>query len=174
MSKTSILAAGLTAALLCGAAAAQSGGSADKASQKFLTNAMEGDYAEIDVGKLAQEKGTTKAIKDFGAKLVTDHTAHLDKAKQVASQIGVKDPGGASVAEKAEYLKLKLLSGATFDRTFAKDMVSDHRGDIEEYQREANKADPVGDFAKQSLPTLQDHLQTAQSLTQQTQTTGSK
>jgi putative membrane protein len=169
-----MLAIGLAAALMCGAAAAQSTGSADSASQKFMTTAMEGDYAEIDVGKLAQEKGTSQAVKDFGAKLVQDHTANLDKAKQVASQIGVKDPGGASYAEKAEYLKLKVLSGATFDRTFAKDMVSDHQEDIKAFQQEAAKTGPAADFAKATLPTLQQHLQLAQSAAQQAETTGSK
>jgi putative membrane protein len=168
-----ILAAGFAAAMALSATGAQAQ-SADKASQKFITNAMEGDYAEIDVGKLAQEKGTSQAVKDFGQKLVTDHSAHLDKAKQLASQLGVKDPGGASVMEKGEYLKLKILSGATFDRTFAKDMVSDHKKDIQAFQKQAAKTGPAADFAKESLPTLQDHLQTAQSLTQQTQTTGSK
>ena len=176
MIRTSILAAGLAAglavALLGTPAIAQSASDDKAAAQKFLTDAMEGDYAEIAVGKLAQEKGTNQAVKDFGAKLVADHTAHLDKAKQVASQLGVKDPGGASILENAEYLKLKVLSGSTFDRTFAKDMVSDHENAIEEFRKEAVNSGPVGEFAKESLPTLEQHLQIAQSLT--LQTTGSK
>jgi putative membrane protein len=171
MTRNLILAAGLAAAVALSMTAAQAQ-SADKASQKFMTNAMEGDYAEIDVGKLAQEKGTTQAVKDFGAKLVADHGKNLSMAKQVASQVGVKDPGGASISDKAEYLKLKVMSGATFDRTFAKDMVSDHQKEIKDFQQQAAKTGPTADFAKQTLPTLQDHLQIAQSLTQQT--TGSK
>ncbi|HEX3710798.1 MAG TPA: DUF4142 domain-containing protein [Pseudolabrys sp.] len=173
MTRNLMLAAGLAAAVALSMTAAQAQ-SADKASQKFMTNAMEGDYAEIDVGKLAQEKGTNQAVKDFGAKLVADHGKNLDTAKQVASQVGVKDPGGASISDKAEYLKLKVLSGATFDRTFAKDMVSDHQTTIKNFQRQAAKTGPAADFAKQTLPALQDHLQIAQSLTRQTQTTGSK
>jgi putative membrane protein len=133
---------------------------------------MEGDYAEIDIGKLAEQKGTTQAARDFGQQLVKDHSENLERAKQVASQLGVKDPGGASVMQKAEYLKLKVLSGATFDRSFAKDMVSDHQADIKEFEKQKN--DPAGQFAQDTLPTLQTHLQMAQWLTQQTQTTGSK
>jgi len=170
MMRKAILATGLAAALIGGAAMAQQ--KVDSDSQKFLTNAMEGDYAEIDVGKLAQEKGTSQAVKDFGAKLVQDHSANLQKAKQLASQLGVKDPGGASVSQKANYLKLKVLSGNTFDSTFAKDMVSDHQSDIKEFQEESGKGDQVAQFAKDTLPTLQQHLQMAQSLQQQT--TGSK
>jgi putative membrane protein len=169
------VAAGLAAALLCGAAAAQSTNtSAGKASQKFMTNAIEGDLAEIDVGKLAQQKGTTQAVRDFGQTLVSDHTANKDQADKVAQQLGMSAPTGSSFGEKAEYLKLKVLSGKTFDRTFAKDMVSDHQKDIKAFQRQAAKSGPAADFAKQSLPTLQKHLQMAQDLQNKAQTTGSK
>jgi putative membrane protein len=174
MKRTSLLALGMAVALSGAAGVALAQDKVDSASQKFLTSAMEGDYAEIDVGKLAQEKGTSQAVKDLGAKLVEDHTAHLQKAKQVADQVGVKDPGGASIMEKASYAKLKALSGATFDRTFAKDMVSDHQSDIKEYKKEAAKSDPVGQLAKDTIPTLEDHLKMAQSASQEAQTTGSK
>ena len=170
-----MLALGLAAALLCGTAAAQSNDTAaDKAAQKFMTNAIEGDLAEIDVGKLAQQKGTTQAVRDFGQTLVNDHTANKDKADQVAKQLGMSAPTGSSIGEKAEYLKLKVLSGKTFDSTFAKDMVSDHQDDIKAFEQQATKSGPAADFAKQSLPTLRQHLQMAQDLQNQSQTTGSK
>jgi putative membrane protein len=78
------------------------------------------------------------------------------------------------VTQKAGYLKLKVLSGDTFDRTFAEDMVKDHQADISEFQKESQKSDPAGNFAKDTLPTLKQHLQQAQQLTQQTQTSGSR
>jgi putative membrane protein len=169
-----MLAIGFAAAMALSASAAQAQ-SADKDSQKFIKAAIEGNYAEIDIGKLAQEKGKSDAVKQFGAMLVKDHGAANDKAKQVASQLGVTPPTGSGVAAKAEYLKLKVLSGDTFDRSFAKGMVKDHQGDIKEFQKASQKSDPAGAFAKETLPTLQKHLQEAQSLAQKTQqTTGSK
>jgi putative membrane protein len=163
---------GLAAAMaLAASAQAQS---ADKASQKFIKAAIQGDLAEIDAGQLAQQKSSNPAVKSFGEMLVKDHTDHKDKAAQVASQIGVTPPTGTSVAQKAEYLKLKALSGASFDRVFARDEIKDHQADIKEFQKEAQKSDSAGALAKESLPTLQKHLQAAQQLTQQSQTTGSK
>jgi putative membrane protein len=47
-------------------------------------------------------------------------------------------------------------------------MVKDHRQDIKEYQKEASKDDAAGKLAKETLPVLQKHLQTAQSLEKQT------
>jgi putative membrane protein len=53
-------------------------------------------------------------------------------------------------------------------------MVKDHQADIREFQTEAQKNDPAGSFAEQTLPTLQNHLQEAKTLVEQTETTGSK
>ena len=147
---------------------------ADSASQSFIKSAIEGNYAEINVGKLAQEKGKSDAVKQFGQTLVTDHTAANEKAIAAAKEIGVTPPTGSGLMEKGTYLKLKVLSGDTFDRSFANSMVSDHKADIKEFQKESSKTDAAGQFAKQTLPTLQKHLQQAQQLARETQTTGSK
>jgi putative membrane protein len=172
MKWNSMLAIGVAAALTLAATAALAQ-SADKASQTFIKSAIEGNLAEIDVGKLAQQKSTNPAVKSYGEMLVTDHSKANEKAKQAASQIGVTPPTGSSLAEKAEYLKLKVLSGASFDRTFANDMIKDHQADIKEFQKETRKSDAAGQFAKDALPILQKHLQAAQQLTQESKTTGS-
>jgi putative membrane protein len=149
---------------------------ADKDSQKFIKAAIEGNMAEVDVGKLAQEKGKSAAVKKFGQMLIDDHGKANEQAKTAASQVGVEPPSGSSIGEKATYLKLKVLSGDTFDKSFANTMVSDHQSDIKEYQKASGKSDAVGQYAKQALPTLQKHLKEAQALQQELkqQTTGSK
>jgi putative membrane protein len=196
MKKNAMLAAGLAAAMALSMTAAQAqnnmgspgapaGGNsattsnnnnnankADKDSQSFIKTAIEGNIGEIDAGKLAQQKGKSDAIKQFGAMLEKDHGAANEKAKQVASQLGVDPPTGSKMSAKATYLKLKVLSGDTFDRSFAKSMVSDHQSDIKAYQKAAAKSDAAGAYAKEILPKLQEHLQEAQSLVRETATTG--
>ena len=150
---------------------------ADKDSQKFIKAAIEGNMAEVDVGKLAQEKGKSDAVKKFGQMLQTDHGKANEEAKSAAQNVGVEPPSGASVGEQATYLKLKVLSGDTFDKSFANTMVSDHQKDIKEYQKASGKNDAVGEYAKKTLPTLQTHLKEAQQLQAQLKqqaTTGSK
>jgi len=150
---------------------------ADKDSQKFIKNAIEGNMAEVDVGKLAQEKGKSDAVKKFGQMLQTDHGKANEAAKSAAQNVGVEPPSGASIGEQATYLKLKVLSGDTFDKSFANTMVSDHQKDIKEYQKASGKNDAVGEYAKKTLPTLQMHLKEAQQLQAQLKqqaTTGSK
>jgi len=148
----------------------QSQAQPDKDSQKFIKAAIEGNLAEIDVGKLAQEKGQSPAVKQFADMLVKDHSEANVKAQEVAGQLKVEPPTGSSIMQKATYTKLKLLSGATFDSSFANTMVSDHESDIKEYQKEAQKSDAAGKYAKAALPTLQKHLQEAQKLQKELET----
>jgi putative membrane protein len=171
------LTAGVVAALtLAGAAQAQDK-PADKDSQKFIKSAIEGNIAEVDVGKLAQEKAKSAEAKNFAQMLASDHSKANDEAKAAASKVGVEPPSGSSISQKATYAKLKLLTGDAFDKSFANSMVSDHESDIKEYQKAAAKNDAVGQYAKQTLPHLQQHLKEAKALQQklnQKQTTGSK
>jgi putative membrane protein len=138
---------------------------ADKASQKFITEAVQGNLAEVQVGKLAQEKGQSEGVRTFGQTLASDHSAANEKATQVAQQLGVTAPSEPNAKQKATYAKLSKLSGDAFDRAFAKEMVADHKKDIKEYQNEARKKnDPAAQYAQETLPVLQKHLGMAQKL----------
>jgi putative membrane protein len=142
---------------------------ANKESVKFIKAAVEGNIAEIDAGKLAQEKGKSDGVKQYGAMLEKEHGAANEKAITAAKSLGVDPPTGSSVGQKATYLKLKVLSGDTFDRNFSTGMVKDHEKDIKEYQKASMRNDAAGTYAKETLPTLQQHLKAAQSLNQQVQ-----
>jgi putative membrane protein len=171
MVRTPLLAISVAAALaVSGAALAQK--KADKDSQSFIKKAIEHNYAEIDLGKLAQEKGKSPEVKQFGATLVKDHSDANEKAIAAAKQMNVNPPGSADMMHQASYLKFKALSGDSFDKSFANSMVKDHQADIKDFQKESQKSDAAGQFAKEILPKLQEHLQMAQSL-QKSTTTGS-
>jgi putative membrane protein len=59
---------------------------------------------------------------------------------------------------------MSKLSGDNFGREFARHMVADHKKNIEDYEKAAKKNDSAGAYAKEALPTLQKHLEAAQSL----------
>jgi putative membrane protein len=148
---------GLMLLALVGAASA-------KPNQAFLTDAIQGNLAEIAMGKLAQTSGASDAVRSFGQVLVKDHSASNDKATSLAQAQGVTPPTEPKPEAKKEYEKLTKLSGEAFDKEFAKHMVADHKKDIAEFERQAKGSDDVASFAKDTLPTLQKHLQTAESL----------
>jgi putative membrane protein len=145
--------------LLFTAAAAQ-----DKASQKFITEAIEGNLAEVSMGELAQKNAQGANVKAFGQMLASDHGAALQEAKEAATSLGVTQPAGPNAKQKADYDKLAKLNGAAFDKAFAQHMVMDHKKDIAAYRKASKVKDAAGQYAQKTLPTLQKHLETAQSI----------
>jgi putative membrane protein len=149
----------MAALLVSGSASAQ-----DKASQPFLTEAIQGNLAEVQMGQLAQKNGSSDAVKQFGQMLVKDHGESNQKAMSVASSMGVTAPTQPNSKQKATYNRLAKLTGNQFDRAFAKDMIADHKSDIRAFEKESTKNDAAGSYAKETLPTLRQHLQAAESL----------
>ena len=168
--KTLIVCIGLATAFAGAASGAWAQSKAsDRASQAFITKAVQGNLAEVQMGQLAQEKGSSDAVRSYGQMLQQDHTAAAQKSTAVATQLGVTPPSEPSKTQKAMHHSLAKLSGAAFDKKFATEMVKDHKKEIAEYRKAAKKqGDPAGAYASETLPTLQKHLETAQSLTTNT------
>jgi putative membrane protein len=112
----------------------------------------------------AQKSGSDQ-VKQFGTRMVDDHSKANDDLKQVASSKGIPLPSALDSEHKSKMAKLEKLSGAQFDRAYMDDMVSDHKKDVAEFEKQAksgNDADIKG-FASKTLPTLQQHLSLAES-----------
>jgi putative membrane protein len=139
---------------------------AESPDSSFMKNAAEGGMSEVELGQLAQQKGTNPAVKDFGAMMVKDHSAANEKLKSLAASKQVSLPDSPSVMQKATKTKLNMLSDDTFDKSYVKGMIEDHKTDIKEFQKEASEGkDPDAKaFAVATLPTLQAHLTKIQSI----------
>ncbi len=150
--------------LVAGAAVAAPKAQSSAKDQRFMTEAIEGDLSEVNMGKLAQQKGGSDQVKQFGQALAQDHGDHLQKAQQLASQNGLQAPSEPNKQQTAIYNRLEGLSGDRFDKAFAQAMVRDHEKDIKKYEKEAAAKSPLSDFAQQTVPVLQKHLDMAKSL----------
>ncbi len=137
----------------------------DTASQAFIKKAIQGNLAEIAAGGLAQQKAASDAVKQYGQLLQSDHTTANQKAMEAAKTLSVEAPTEPDGAQKSEYQTLSGEQGAKFDRDFVAMMVKDHNQAIALYQQEASASDAAGQYAKESLPTLQQHLAKAEQLT---------
>jgi putative membrane protein len=154
----------LVAGIVAGLIASSPSFAQDKVSQKFLKEAIEGNLAEVQMGQLAEKNGKSDGVRSFGQMLQKDHSEASQKATAAANQMSMSPPTEPNSKQKAMYEKMSKLSGDSFHRAFAKEMVTDHKKDIKEYEKEAKKKDTAGAYAKETLPTLQKHLETAQSL----------
>lgn len=137
-----------------------------RADRKFIEEATEGGLAEVELGKLAQQKSQSTMVKEFGSRMVQDHSKANDELKEIAESKGVQLPGAPDKEHQKDVEKLSKLSGAEFDREYAAHMLSDHKKDVSEFKKAADKSKD-GDlkaFAGKTLPTLQEHLTMAQNL----------
>ena len=141
----------------------------------FVKKAAEGGLAEVELGKLAQQKASNDQVKKFGERMVNDHTKANDQLKDVAQQKQIQLPDKLSAKDQATKDRLEKLSGEQFDRAYMTDMVKDHKKDVAEFARESQSSkDPaVKNFARQTLPTLRQHLKEAEKLAPAQKTTAS-
>jgi putative membrane protein len=136
--------------------------SQDFAEKAFVSKALEGGQAEVQLGQLAQQKSQSNDVKQFAQKMVNDHSQMGDKwLMPVAKQLGVPEPKGPSKKDKKEIARLQGLSGDDFDREYITMMVKDHQQDLKDFNSEANAAqDPnVKQVAQQGAKVISQHLQ---------------
>ncbi|HUJ21439.1 MAG TPA: DUF4142 domain-containing protein [Bryobacteraceae bacterium] len=134
--------------------------------RQFLKDAAMGGLLQVALGKLAVEKGSSDAVKQFGQKLIDDHTKVNDELKQAAAAGSVAVPDALDSKHQSRVDKLAKLSGAEFDKAYLKDQIKDHQQDIREFQREAEYGmqPQVKSLASKILPILQQHLELAKDL----------
>jgi putative membrane protein len=106
----------------------------------FLKDAAVGGMAEVQFGQLAAQKGNSDKVKEFGQKMVTDHTALNNNLKPFADKMGVTPPTGLSTKDQAEFDKLNGLSGDEFDKEYVSAMMKDHEKDLKDFRKEAATA----------------------------------
>ena len=137
--------------------------------QAFVTKALEGGMAEVELGKLAADKSQSEDVKQFAQRMVNDHSQMGDKwFKPVAKEIGVSEPKGPSKKDKKLIEKLQGLSGQQFDTEYIQAMLKDHKADLKDFQGEAQAAqDPnVKQIAEQGSKVVSQHLQMIEQIAQ--------
>ena len=147
-----------------GTMAADSGVS--EGDRAFVAKAAQGGMMEVAAGKLATQRGLDTAVKDFGGRMVTDHTAANEKLKSLADSKQLVLPDSLSEDQSAALGKLQALVGRDFDRAYSRMMVKDHTEDISDFEKEVKKGQDadVKSFAQDTLPTLHHHLTLASKL----------
>jgi len=139
----------------------------------FLMKAAQSNMAEVELGKLATQKASHEAVKQFGQTMVDDHTQANSELKQIASSKNIDFPTGIASKHQAIVDRLSKLSGAEFDRAYMSEMVKEHKQAVTSFKQEAaTGADPdVKAFAAKTTPTLQQHLQQAEAIHSELQAT---
>jgi putative membrane protein len=132
----------------------------------FYKSAAQSVIAEVQTGRLAQDKGSSQRVKDFGAMMVKDHSAAHDTLDALAKSKNIALPTDSSVGQMATKGMLAVLSGALFDQSYVKAQISAHRQTIALLKKEIDSGfDPDAQaFASATLPNVRSHLEAIKTL----------
>lgn len=131
---------------------------------KFLVKAAEINLEEIQLGKLAQTKGSTAEVKDFGKRLEDAHTKALADLSALASRKGIAVPNTPTKDAMDAYNRLNDKSAGDFDKDFCDTMVRSHKNAIDEFEKATKecKDSEIVSWATSTLPELRMHLTQAE------------
>jgi putative membrane protein len=132
----------------------------------FMKTLAQGGLAEVEAGKMATEKANDPAVKQFAQQMVEDHTKNNDELKALAQKSGVTLPTTTGHQLQSQQSKLENANGVTFDAAYVKDQVQDHQKTVQLLEQEIRSGhDPaVRQFAQETLPVVQHHLDMAKQL----------
>jgi putative membrane protein len=118
----------------------------------FMKEAAMGGMMEVDMGKMAQQKGKSADVKKIGGTMVADHS------KANAELMGIAKKKGVDLSKAKA--KMKHLNDANFDKDYISAMVDDHQKDLAAFQAEAkNGSDAdVKAFASKTSAVIKKHL----------------
>jgi putative membrane protein len=123
--------------------------------KKFVKKAYKGGLKEIAEAKMAQDKAKGDPTKEVAEHMITDHSKANDKLLEIAKEENLD-------LSKVE-AKPSSMAGSDFDKTYLTELKADHEKDIAMFEKEANDSGAKEDsdvvkFAKDTLPTLKEHL----------------
>ena len=148
---------GLLACMMAGARAQDK--SSDTTARYFIIQASIGNLQEVAIARLAAAQASSPEVKAFANKMIADHTKAEAQLMQLVQTRGFQIPREAT-DPPVEDMMLKRETGKDFDRIYVHMMVPDHRQTVQLFEKYAltGKDPDVNAFARQTLPTLKEHL----------------
>lgn len=131
-----------------------------KSDRAFIRDVLADNVFEIRVGHMAENKAENRAVKEFGRRMVTDHTRLQNQWSGVASRNGLVLKPGMGDEHQRKVDRLQKLSGKQFDRVYMTLMIQGHKNAVDNFQNEGRSAHsaPVRRLVDDGLPILEQHL----------------
>ena len=131
---------------------------------KFAVTAANGGLLEVQLGKLAQTKGSSPQVLQFAKMMVDDHSKANKELMALAGTKTITLPAILDNKTQKDYDDMAKLNKGEFDKAYTEYMVKDHKEDIEKFQQEAEKGKDaeLKAFAAKHVPILKHHLEMAQ------------
>ena len=136
---------------------------------KFVVKATSGVTMEVKLGKYAEQNAVSPAVKNFGATMLKDHSKDKEELTKLAAAKNITIPAVTGEDFQKHIDEITSKKGADFDKAYISFMVSDHKDDISEFEKEVKDGQDaeIKAFASKGIPVLQHHLDMAKSINDQ-------
>jgi putative membrane protein len=133
---------------------------------EVLSRIHKTNLQEIAAGNMAREKASSQVVKQYGDRLVRDHTDADQQVEALAKDEGftLREPVPANDAEKAMMtkhdamgMKLKSLQGEDFDKAFLSGMATGHEDVVKMLSSTTTSDAKVNKLIAKLLPTIREH-----------------
>ncbi|MBW6497558.1 MAG: DUF4142 domain-containing protein [Bacteroidales bacterium] len=127
---------------------------------QFLVNIAEINMKQIQLGQLAQQKGTTTHVKELGKMMEDAHTKSQRELTALARSKSITIPTTATNDVRDAYNDLNEKTGVDFDKAYADLMVSRNEDAISAFEKATtdNYDTEIKNWAIASLPALRTNL----------------
>ena len=146
----------LTATVSTAQMAAPAAGLASDSS--FIVTASSLGLLQVQLGKLAQQKGTSSAVKEFGQQMIAEYSKLNEELASASKQAAYPSP--VILRSHQKILDQFVSTGkGSFDKKYMAEMVSEHGDAARMYEQESahGKVTLLKELASKLLPTVQQH-----------------
>jgi len=130
--------------------------------QEFATMVAQSNMFEIESSKLALDKSKQDEVRSFAQQMIDDHTKAGEAMKEAAQKASVSEtPQKLNAEYQAKMDTLQNASGEAFDEMYWQMQLREHRQAVQLFTQFSQQEGPLAEFAKNTLPALQGHLDKA-------------
>ncbi|AJO77053.1 MULTISPECIES: DUF4142 domain-containing protein [Pseudomonas] len=133
---------------------------------EFIEDASTQGMADIEASRLAHQKTSSKAVKDYTIVVINDRTTANQHLAKIAKKLDLPVAPREQLISKSKALIPEVPEGEAFDAAYAESQVKATEAAIEQIQQQAEVTEvpELKAFAEETLPKLQNHLQMAKAL----------
>ncbi|HWL93477.1 MAG TPA: DUF4142 domain-containing protein [Phycisphaerae bacterium] len=132
----------------------------------FVHAAASANRLEIELGKMAFEKANDAAVRDFGRRMIDDHSKAQTELEGIVKDTDINLSSDLDAHHREMVDRLSRLSGVEFDREYISMMVEDHQKVIERFESQTRNGHVAAlrDFASKTVATLREHRSAAEEI----------
>jgi putative membrane protein len=125
----------------------------------FLQMASSLALLQAKLGKLAEDKGSSPGVRDFGKRMVADYSKANEALAAAAEQAAYPAPVMLRQHQQI-YDRFRMTGGSSFDKKYMAEAVSDHGLAVSLYRQESEsgRVASLKQLASSMLPTAEEHL----------------